>query len=260
MGRWHLHWVGKLGTTNASKGTKFEYKFYSPGIYQIRANITSTNGQQIFDYVRKNDDPFGADSHGTYNKLYRRGQVDYIGVARAERDAATGEGGASTAFEIVKSARGALDSKAWAEAPAYTLSNGFVVPPGASKCNIFIYEILNPLKAVPVDSAGAPPRAYEWWKVDKNINGWTWHGGSWYAEPGVEVARYQGGFLQFRLPILPGHCGILDYDGAWISAGSANVNRNPHITDKGFHYSNNGMSYNQTTLLEIHYQTATFRD
>jgi hypothetical protein len=40
-----------------------------------------------------------------------------------------------------------------------------------------------------------------------------------FPQPGYVVA----------CPAATGHCGILDYDGAWISAWTENVNRNANL-------------------------------
>jgi len=41
-----------------------------------------------------------------------------------------------------------------------------------------------------------------------------------FPQPGFVVAR--------PTPVME-HCGILDYDGAWISGGTFNVNRKAHL-------------------------------
>ena len=66
------------------------------------------------------------------------------------------------------------------------------------------------------------------------IPGWASLGTPNWPEPGYVVSRpaYSAG------QITGGHTGILDYDGAWINAGSVTVNRYPNITPAGNSYNN----------------------
>lgn len=201
------------------KGAYFEDASLTaiPGIYQIEAIIDSGT----YQYLRKKDDPYGADSHGKFNEIYRKGKPDYVGVVPG-----------SAQLSIVTTARTALGSTGWAESTTITLSTGFVAKGGTPKCNIFDYqEVTTAGLTLPVDSGGAPPRAYDLWNSSFSIFGWAYHDDTWYAVPGSLVARYKGQWLGFRLTGTHAHCGILDYDGAWINAGSVNVNRYPYLTD-----------------------------
>ena len=217
---WHK--FSDLGTGDGGKGTKMEAQCITPCIMQIRAVISTGGTDQTFNYVRKKDDPYGANSAGTFNEIYRKGQPDYVGV------------GNDAEFNIVRAAQASLGSTAWAESATITLSTGFVAKSGTPKCNIFDYQSANPSKSIPTDSGGSPPRAYDWWNSGFSVAGWTFHNETALAEPGTVIARYKGQWLGFRIPGTHAHCGITDYDGAWINAGPSNVNRYPHITNSDY--------------------------
>lgn len=70
------------------------------------------------------------------------------------------------------------------------------------------------------------PSANQWSGADtKPIPGWTLLPRETYPQPGFVIARSNSG---------SGHCGIIDYDGAWISAGALNVNRNADIRSPAY--------------------------
>jgi hypothetical protein len=196
-----------------------------PGIYQIQAVINTGNNQtQTFGYVRERDDPYGADSHGTYNNVYRAGMPTCVGVA---------EGAAQV--NIVNTARQALGSTAWGITSSITLPTGFLAGVGSDKCNIFNYqEVTAAGSSDPVDGYGAPPRAYDLWNSNFPMAGWTCQSELWYPSPGAQGSRYVLQWLGFRFPGTHAHCGIVDYDGGWINAGSVNVNRYPNLTDSAY--------------------------
>lgn len=65
--------------------------------------------------------------------------------------------------------------------------------------------------------------------IDLDLPGWRYMGEDPMPEPGMSAASYGG-------PPISGHCGILDYDGSWISAGKDNVNKSIHLSDVDQHY------------------------
>ena len=158
-------------------------------------------------------------------------------------------------YAIVKAARQALGSIAWAQAGTVILSTGCVAEPGVPKCNFFDYQmVIASGSTMPVDAGGAPPRAYNIWNNSFAITGWTYHDGTWYPTPGSLAARYKGVWhgITFHVSFFHAHTGILDYDGAWINAGPDNVNRFPHPTipeygDTG-HYRSTPYHYEKTVL------------
>jgi len=81
-------------------------------------------------------------------------------------------------------------------------------------------------------------RAYNWWDSSFSIAGWAHHDETWWAEPGTIVARPSINWWLLQDILARGHVGILDYDGAWINAGSGNVNRFPHLTDSDYQIAN----------------------
>ena len=165
------------------------------------------------------------------NPIYRIGQPDYVGIAAGEMQ-----------FKIVKKARSFKGSTAYAQSGAIDLTATITAVAGENKCNVFIYHMATQAgAAVPLDSGGWPPRAFNWYDGGTIIDGWTWRSDLVWAEPGTIVARYLDGDSWydyfdwgFRWPTTSAHCGIIDYDGAWLNAGSANVNRYPHLTNRSY--------------------------
>lgn len=108
---------------------------------------------------------------------------------------------------------------------------------GRNKCNVFVADMCDKVGAnvgQPVNGTytGAPPSANTWAGMpDPNdpqaphpIPDWTLLPDDSYPQPGHVVAS---GFATGA----SGHCGILDYDGQWISAGPNNVNRKADLAD-----------------------------
>ena len=205
------------------------------GIFQIRVRIDVPNGSRYFDYIRRVDDPHGKDSNGIMNPIYKAGQPDYVGIAAGEAQ-----------ILLARKAREYRGSQAYALQATIAVTPTISATQGDNKCNVFIYHMATMSGAtVPLDAGGWPPRAYDWYDSGTAISGWAWRSASEWAEPGIIVARYMDGdgwadYLDwgFRWPSTSAHCGIIDYDGAWINAGSKNVNRYPHLTSSSYQTAN----------------------
>ena len=212
------------GWTALGEGTRVRFAFETPRIMQVRATVNISGTPTVLHYERNRDDPHRFNSDGNPNNLLLTGQPDYVAVA------------SETGYAIVQAARQHLGSTRWARNDAVvTIDTGFTAGDGVNKCNIFVYEVVSPIKAIPTDpSVGFPPRAYEWQDNTYAIAGWTLYSGATRAEPGAVIARPSPN-NQWWNPVSYfrqyGHCGITDYDGEWINAGRAHVNRNPHITE-----------------------------
>lgn len=123
--------------------------------------------------------------------------------------------------------------------PVYTGGPSTVDMP---KCNIFVYHactaggVAVPLTTLS-DGTHWPPTAKRWWSQNVTITGWTNLLQTNEPQPGYVVSR-PGAHVTIlgRDFIMAGHVGILDYDGAWINAGSKTVNKFPHLTPPGGEY------------------------
>ncbi len=223
--------LGPWTTFSSGFGPRVDALESEAGIFQIRVKIVAGGSTQHFGYRRKVDDPYGSDSHGTMNPIYKAGLPDCVGIAAGDSQ-----------LKIAQEARSVNGSTAWALSAIMPITPAITAPSGANKCNVFIYHMATRAgSTVPLDSGGWPPRAYDWYDSGKAITGWTWRSDSVWAEPGTMVSRYiDGDSIEnlfdwgFRWPSSSAHCGIIDYDGAWINAGSKNVNRYPHLTSSGY--------------------------
>ena len=228
-------------TTISGVGCEVDYSTPTAGIFQAKAILTLPGqAPKVFEYKRKKDEPNATESHGNYNEIYRKGQPDYFGTADTDAQI-------STRWE----ARRNLGSTAYATTATLLLyGGGPTLGDGDSKCNAFVFHKASDGGAiVPLINTGSlsstpiyPPLAYDWWDITKTILHWERIPDDEFPQPGYVVAgpdesadpeddkRY-------------GHCGILDYDGAWLQAGTLTVSKFPHLT----------------TALDKPYQPAGFR-
>ncbi len=215
-------------------GNKIEIATQSAGIFKIRAKIAipGQESPKYLYYVRERDDPHGKDSAGTMNPKYKKGQIQFVGVTEGELQ-----------LGIVKKARSFLGSTAYSKSVSVVATPTLTAGIGSNKCNIFVYHMAtNAGASIPLDVAGSPPRAFDWYDSKFPISGWAWLFSTDTVKPGAIVSRYmEGGSLEdifldwdVHIPHTSAHVGILDYDGAWINAGPRNVNRYPHISDAAY--------------------------
>jgi hypothetical protein len=182
------------------KGHTFAAQPATAGIYEVKATV---NGRDSF-LKRQKDDP-----HSPRVK----DENDCFGVVDDDWQ-----------IVVVNQARSSLGSEAYATAAANP-------PFGAQdpKCNLFVaHKATDGGATVPWINGyplrRRPPTANQWQGTDpKPIPNWTLLPEQTYPQPGFIVAR---------LGLNHGHVGILDYDGAWISAGSINVNRKAHLINE----------------------------
>jgi hypothetical protein len=197
-------------------GTKFEHTTTESGIFQIKATVQ--NAGEHF-HVRKKADPHTSGEHEL-----KKGDPDSIGVTDTQIQ-----------IGIVSAARLDLGSTAY----AVNVANGWFEV-GTNKCNLFVAEKAQAAGAnvplinfewLPLPPHSLPPVANQWAGIAPDadhpaytITGWDLLSDSAFPQPGLIVAS---GFETWAT----GHAGIVDYDGRWVSAGSANVNRNAEFKD-----------------------------
>lgn len=99
------------------------------------------------------------------------------------------------------------------------------------KCNLFVgHKATDGGAIVPKINGNNPfnkyyPIANQWAGTQvANIPSWVLLPTDTYPQPGYVVARGVAGGT--------GHTGIVDYDGAWIGAGTFNVNRNADLRNE----------------------------
>jgi len=201
-------------------GTTFEYTTQFGGIFEVRAIIKSENTTQKILYVRHSKDSTGTHASGLFQGfLYDVGSPNFFGVVSTQKQ-----------LDVLLMARSCIGKDNWNMAYSVTIGTGLTLGPGIDLCNVFLYQVFNDYEGVPIplrSDNSHPPGAHDWWDANYSMAGWPWDIGNDAVEPGMAVAR--------SIPIIPrGHCGILDYDGAWISApGKAHstVNRAANIRD-----------------------------
>jgi hypothetical protein len=220
------------------QGPEISYIASAGGIFQVKATLVTQTGTNDYFYVRKRDALNATDSLNQYQSIDKAGQPDYFGVV-------------DNAWQIGvrNAAHSCLGSSAYAQSVSLLLYTGGPTLPGAStfhrgadKCNAFVYQQATaggatvPLSNNPhpwLQYLGAtylyPPSAYNWWNNAYSVTGWSgsMQSGSAYPEPGYIVA---GPHEEPPGTHPYGHCGILDYDGAWINAGKNTVNKFPQIS------------------------------
>jgi hypothetical protein len=94
---------------------------------------------------------------------------------------------------------------------------------GSYKCNIFVahraVQVGIPIPAVHGIIGSYPPLANEWGSCSFDVKKWVCVDVLDFPQAGYISADPAGGGV-------PGHVGIVDFDGKGISAGKDNVNRN----------------------------------
>ena len=199
--------------------------------------------------MRKGDAPNTADSNGKVQELHRKGAPDYFGVVDSDWQ-----------LEVLDRVVSNLGSTYYAQRPACEIYAGTFAQINLPKCNIFVYHKCNDAGAVvplvrddlPFHLNSLPPNAIDWngYVIDnfenecqidqsgnlviiRDIPGWTSVSRSTMPQPGWVVARaraYTTNFYEAKPPWTYGsHVGVMDYDGSWVAAGSATVNKYCHL-------------------------------
>lgn len=208
---WHrrkLKWDGSfeswVAVPNAT-GHIYKENPTEAGIFEVKAVIDG----QDYIFKRKEDDPHSGKKEGDH---------DCYGVVDE-----------AWQIDLRDEAKSHLGSLAYATKEYKSLAFRW----GTNKCNLFVAHRANEAGA-PVQNINGgtvppyyPPTANQWAGYEvKNIPNWTILPRQTYPQPGYIVSRYN--------TETSGHCAILDYDGAWISAGEKTVNRVADMRAQGY--------------------------
>lgn len=208
---WHrrqLKWDGTYENWAAVPNATGHFYIEKPskaGIFEVKAVIDG----QDYIFKRKADDPHSGK---------KKGDNDCYGVADE-----------AWQVSIRDKARADLGSVAYAVAAYKSIAFRW----GNNKCNLFVRDHATQAGATVENVNGGtfppyyPPTANQWANFEvKVIPNWTLFPRETYPQPGYIVSRYN--------TVSSGHCGILDYDGAWVSAGEKNVNRVADMRAEGY--------------------------
>jgi len=201
-----LKWDGTYSDWTAyqnGQGHTFTAQPDDAGIYEVKVTLTTGATSQDFFLARREDD--------SYSRK-KKGENDCFGVVD--------EG---WQIDVRDEAKDGLGATAY----AFRASNP-PLPRRSNKCNLFVaHKASDGGATVPWINgvwpfSSYPPVANQWAGTEvKNIPNWTLLGPQTYPQPGFVIAR--------GVPGGTGHTGIIGYDGAWISAGSKDVNRNADL-------------------------------
>lgn len=217
---WEYNKVNGQGSLNGwtpcqdTTGATASYTFEHGGIYQIRAKV----GKEYFMYERRKTEAFCYENRHLYT-----GAPDYVGVTEFVYG-----------ITVPRQAFTCMGSEKYAKAAEFNDDIGYGVFPnlrdyeGKWKCNIFVFIQANSQSAVvPVVTRNLVeriPPVVDLWKDpihDMSSDKGTW---CWFEPNGVEGEPQPGDVLLGNA-----HCGVSDYDAAWINAGIENVNKKVHI-------------------------------
>ena len=182
------------------KGTKFEYTTTSGGVFQVKAIVAVSGEQQEYKLLRKIDDVRNGEKVG----FGKKGQPDAFGVVDTDIQIA-----------IRHSAQINLGSHAYDKSTEWLPA----FPKDKDKCNLFVaHKATDAGATVPWINGNNPfvpypPTANQWAGTDpKNIPNWVLLPVETMPQPGFVVSEPN--------ELGSGHCGILDYDGWGIAAGT----------------------------------------
>ena len=192
------------------QGASFVFTPTLGGIYQIRALASvAAGGVDERFYVWDADE-----NHDT--GFRRIGEMNAFGVCDEQWQ-----------IDLRNCAKSFLGSTAYLELVEVPAQYGFSASPGRDesyKCNLFVaHRAVQVGLQVPAIHGrlwrAHPPLANEWGDRSFEIEGWDCVGVLEFPQAGyVSADPATGG--------VPGHVGIVDFDGRGISAGMLNVNRN----------------------------------
>lgn len=181
------------------------------GIFEVRAKINVNGGTEAI-YSRKDDDIHSRPSGIPNSTYHHEGAPECVGVYTNNWQK-----------NILNQARPNLGATNYARAAKF-----LNFPNPSNKCNQFVAHKATDAGAIVPFINGLtnayPPTANQWAGTEsKAIPNWSLVSGAGLPEPGQVVSK--------GAPGSTGHCGFLDYDGAWISAGSTNVNRRADLRE-----------------------------
>jgi hypothetical protein len=203
-----------------ARGTKFEHAYSEGGIFSISCEITIDTLTIRTIYIRKKDNTMSRydpdDAGEALQEEMKKGAPDAIGICDTQKQ-----------LDIRYHAKINLNS-------TYYDQKNNIYPVGAGyHCNIFVAHkagdagaivpwfngtiysyppAANQWAGVPADAANGHP-AYEF-----NFTNWPLLSSNSYPQPGMVAGK--GNYSWST-----GHCGIVDYDGQWISASGTKVHR-----------------------------------
>ena len=244
--KWKTRQLKHDGTTTAwidvaGQGAELEFTTNESGVFEAKAIVTPQGGQASeFPLIRKKDAPHADSSLGQVQDFHKAGAADYFGVADQQWQ-----------IDVRNKAFENLGSEYYKNQGECVVQGSTVAPNPSNKCNIFIYHKCGDAGApVSLTRGGlpsfrtGPPLAIDWWndnsgRMDNagrtitsfDIPNWSRLPDGTMPQPGLVVAH----------PNLAGepdqylsHVGIFDYDGSWISAGFAKVNKYYHPKTSGY--------------------------
>lgn len=199
-------------------GTQYVHAATESGIFRVKTVLTVGGAVCEKVYERTADDP--------YSTLLTD-DPDAFGVVDD-----------SIQITVRNTAKGKLGSTYYAAAGSLpSWRDPFSLFDGQNKCNVFVADVCEESGAdvdPPVSGVylGSPPSANNWAGMPDiydpaapyPIPDWTLLPDGTDPQPGRVCA---GGYENAN----PGHCGFVDYDGRWISAGPTNVNRKAEFSN-----------------------------
>lgn len=195
------------------------------GIYQLKATVNTPDGPISSMYYKRAETIHARNSGGMRSGHAYSGQPEYVGVCSNQ-----------TNYNVCMEARSNLGSTAWAyDVP---ISVGYGVTPTLTfantyKCNIFVFMMANRVgKTIPTfsplsniattNNVNLAPPTLKMYDAGYAMNSWISHSNTYWPQPGDIVIEHSGDGY--------GHCGIMDYDGSWVNAGTEIVNKHMHLT------------------------------
>jgi hypothetical protein len=246
--KWKVRQLKHDGTTTAwtdvaGQGAELDFTTDQGGVFEAKAVVTPQGGHASeFALTRKKDAPHADNRLGQVHDFHKSGAVDYFGVADKQWQIDLREKALADLGSDKYKNEGWLTWQRWPY-PRWA-------KPKDNKCNFFVYNKCNDAGvSVPLNDRGSfldnPPMAIDWWndsslgKKDNNgqtissfdIPGWSRLPDGAMPQPGFVVARPD---LDLAPVSYSAHCGIFDYDGSWISAGFAKVNKFYHPKTSDF--------------------------
>lgn len=245
--KWKTRQLKHDGTTTTwidvvGQGAELDFTTNESGVFEAKAIVTPQGGQASeFPLTRKKDAPHADNREGQVQDFHKAGAVDYFGVADQQWQ-----------INVRNKALENLGSEYYKKEGECVVQGSTVAPNPSNKCNIFIYHKCWDAGApVPLTRGGlpslrtGPPLAIDWWNDNSgrtddagrtiasfHIPNWSRLPDGTMPQPGLIVAHPN---LAGEPDQYDSHVGIFDYDGSWISAGFAKVNKYYHPNTSGYH-------------------------